>query len=151
MATNQPRVLFLSTGDAARGLIAEGFLRNFTGDRFEIVSVGGEPRTSNLLASAVMMEADIDTSGQKPRSLPESLKERFGYVITICDTAIERNPIFPFAFGVGHGSVVDPNSADGLPEQKTGVFPRVRDEIKDKVKQFIADSAQIKASELSIA
>jgi hypothetical protein len=43
------------------------------------------------------------------------------------------------------------NSANGLPEQKTEVFRRVRDEIKDKVKQFITDNAQIKASELSIA
>jgi arsenate reductase (thioredoxin) len=151
MTTNRPRVLFLSTGDATRGLIAEGFLRNFTADRFDIVSVGVDPSTSNPLASAVMMEANIDISGQKPRSVAQSLKERFGHVITICDTAIERNPIFPFALGVGHWSVVDPNSANGLPEQKTEVFRRVRDEIKDKVKQFITDNAQIKASELSIA
>ena len=30
-----------------------------------------------------------------------------------------------------------------LPEQRTEVFRRVRDEIKDKVKQFIADTAEI--------
>lgn len=140
MTTNKPRVLFLSTGDATRGLIAEGFLRNFTADRFDIVSVGVDPSASNPFASAVMMEADIDISGQKPRSVAQSLKERFGHVITICDTAIERNPIFPFALAVGHWSVVDPNSADGLPEQKTEVFRRVRDEIKDKVKQFISET-----------
>jgi len=31
------------------------------------------------------------------------------------------------------------------------MFRRVRDEIKDKVREFIAGTAQIKASELSIA
>jgi hypothetical protein len=39
----------------------------------------------------------------------------------------------------------------GLPEQKTEVFRQVRDEIKEKVRQFIADTVQIKTSELSIA
>jgi hypothetical protein len=38
-----------------------------------------------------------------------------------------------------------------LPEQKTEIFRRVRDEIKDQVIRFIADTAQAKATELSIA
>ncbi|MGB7493841.1 MAG: hypothetical protein WBR26_04625, partial [Candidatus Acidiferrum sp.] len=78
-------------------------------------------------------------------------KEPFGHVITICDTAKERNPIFPFALGVLHWSILDPNTAGGLVDQKKEVFRSVRDEIQEKVKQFVADSAQIKTSELSIA
>jgi arsenate reductase len=151
MTTHKSKVLFLSTGDATRGLIAEGFLRTLTGDRFEVVTAGVEPSTSNPLAGEVMKEAGIDISGQEPVSVAESLKGRFGHVITICDAAKERSPIFPFTLHVGHWSIVDPNSADGLPEQRTEVFRRVRDEIKDKVSQFIADAAHVKASELSIA
>src|ERR1700720_869806 len=151
MTTRKSKVLFLSTGDATRSLIAEGFLRSLTGDRFDVMSVGVEPGVLNPLASEVMKEAGIDISGQKPKSVAQSFKERFGYVIAICDTAKERSPIFPFTLHLSHWSVIDPNTAAGLPEQRTEVFRRVRDEIKGQVSQFISDTAQAKATELSIA
>jgi len=151
MTRHKPKVLFLSTGNATRSLIAEGFLRSLTGDRFDVVSVGVEGSASSPMASEVMKEAGIDISGQKTKSVAQSLKEAFGHVITISDTAKERSPIFPFALGVLHWSIVDPNTAGGLLDQKKEVFRRVRDEIQDKVKQFVADTAQIKTSELSIA
>jgi arsenate reductase len=127
MTSHKPRVLFLSTGNATRSLIAEGFLRTLTGDRFEVVSVGVEPSASSLLASEVMKEAGIDITGQKPESVAQSLKERFGHVITICDTGKERNPIFNSTLRIGHWSIADPNTADGLPEQRTEIYRRVRD------------------------
>lgn len=151
MTRHKPKVLFLSTGNATRSLIAEGFLRKLTGDRFDVVSVGVERSASSPLASEVMNEAGIDISGQKTKSVAESLKEPFGHVITICDTAKERNPVFPFALGVLHWNIVDPNSADGLIDQKKEVFRLVRDEVQNKVKQFVADTAQMESSELSIA
>jgi arsenate reductase len=151
MTRHKPKVLFLSTGNATRSLIAEGFLRSLTGDRFDVVSVGVERSASSPLATEVMKEAGIDISVQKTKSVAQSLKEPFGHVITICDTANERSPIFPFALGVLHWNIEDPNTADGLLDQKKEVFRRVRDEIQDKVKRFVADTAQIKTSELSIA
>jgi arsenate reductase (thioredoxin) len=151
MTRHKPKVLFLSTGNATRSLIAEGFLRSLTGDRFDVVSVGVERSASSPMASEVMKEAGIDISAQKTKSVAQSLKEPFGHVITICDTAKERSPIFPFALGVLHWNIADPNTEGGLLDQKKEVFRRVRDEIQDKVKQFVADTAQIKASELSIA
>lgn len=151
MTTHKSKVLFLSTGDATRGLIAEGFLRTLTGDRFDVVSASVEPNPLDPLADVVMKEAGIDISGQKPKSIAHSLKQHFGHVIAICDEAKERSPIFPFALGVLHWNIVDPNSATGLPDQKTEAFRRVRDEIKDKVRQFVTDTAETKASELSIA
>jgi arsenate reductase len=151
MTSQKPKVLFLSTGNATRSLIAEGFLRTFTGDRFDVASAGVEPSALNPLASEVMKEAGIDISCQEPQKVAQSVKERFGYVIVICDTAKERSPIFPFTLHLRHWSIVDPNTAGGLPEQRTEIFRRVRDEIKGKVEQFIADTEQIKARELSIA
>ena len=151
MTSQKPTVLFLSTGNATRSLIAEGFLRSLTGDRFDIASAGVEPGALNPLASEVMKEAGIDISGQKLKSVEQSVKEHFGYVVAICDTTKERSPIFPFTLHLRHWNVVDPNTVAGLPEQRTEVFRRVRDEIKDQVNQFIADTAQAKATELSIA
>jgi arsenate reductase (thioredoxin) len=151
MTGQKTRVLFLSTGNATRSLIAEGFLRTLTGDRFDVASAGVEPSALNPVASEVMKEAGIDISGHEPQSIAQSVKERFGYVIAICDAAKERSPIFPFTLHLQQWSIVDPNTADGLPEQRTEIFRRVRDEIKEKVREFIADTAQMAASELSIA
>jgi arsenate reductase len=151
MTRHKPKVLFLSTGNATRSLIAEGFLRKLTGERFDVTSVGVERSASNPLANEVMKEAGIDISGQKTKSIAESLKEPFGHVITICDTTKEKNPVFPFALGVLHWNILDPNSAGGLMEQKKEVFRRVRDDVQEKVEQFVADTAQMESSELSIA
>ncbi|MGB7730026.1 MAG: arsenate reductase ArsC [Candidatus Acidiferrum sp.] len=151
MTRHKPKILFLSTGNATRSLIAEGCLRTLTGDRFDVVSVGVEAGPSSPLAGEVMKEIGIDISAQKPKSVAQSLKEPFGHVITICDTAKERNPVFPFSLNVLHWSVSDPNTAAGLPEREAEVLRRVRDEIRGKVEQFVADNQQIKSSELSIA
>jgi|ERR1017187_2246163 arsenate reductase len=71
MTNHKPKVLFLSTGNATRSLIAEGFLRTLTGDRFDVVSAGVEPSALNPLANEVMKEAGIDISGQKPKSVAQ--------------------------------------------------------------------------------
>ena len=104
----------------------------------------------NPLANEVMKEAGIDISGHEPKSIAQSVKESFSYVIAIFDTAKERSPVFPFTLHFYIG-VSPTRVAGGLPGPKTAVFRRVRDEINDKVRQFIADAAQIKPSELSIA
>jgi len=72
--TQKPRVLFLSTGDATRSLIAEGFLRTLTNSRFDVASAGVEPSALNPLASEVMKEAGIDISGQRPQRVAQSLR-----------------------------------------------------------------------------
>jgi len=151
MKGQKPKVLFFSTGNATRSLIAEGFLRNLTGDRFDVASAAVAPSALNPLAAEVMKEAGIDISGQKPKSLKQSVKERFGYVIAICDTAKERSPIFPFTLHLRQWNIADPNTSGGLSEQRTEAFRHVRDEIKNEVQRFITETAQTKATELSIA
>lgn len=151
MTKQKPRVLFLSTGNATRSLIAEGFLRTFTGDRFDIASSAVEQSALNPLANEVMKEAGIDISGHDPKSIAQSVKQSFSYVIAIYDEAKERSPIFPFTLHLLHWSIADPNATGGLSGQRTEVFRRVRDEIKGKIAQFMADTSQIKDSEFSIA
>ena len=43
MTQHKPKVLFLSTGNATRALIAEGFQRSLSGDRFDVAGAGVEP------------------------------------------------------------------------------------------------------------
>ncbi len=150
MTRHKPNVLFLSTGNATRSIMAQGFLHALTGNRFNTVSAAVEVGNLNPWVSEVMKEAGIDISTQKPKTIAQSLKEPFGHVVTISDKAKERDPIFPFALGVLHWNIVDPTPGSGLTTQKKELMRRVRDEIQEKVKQFIVDTADVKDTELSI-
>ena len=138
----KPRVLFLSTGNCARSQMAEGFLRTFAGDHFDVVSAGIEQGEINPLVAEVMRDAGIDISKQRSKDVAESLKEHFGYVITVCDLARERAPIFPFTPHLIHWSIEDPGVAKGSAEDRREALQRVRDTIREKVQNFIDETSE---------
>ena len=140
----KPKVLFLSTGNATRSQMAEGYLRSLGGDKFEPTSAGIEATVLNPVAVEVMQEDGVDISRQQAKNVKESLKEHFGYVITVCDSARERAPVFPFTPFLGHWSIYDPETAPEHPEEKRNVFRCVRDEIRAKVESFIAEAEKKK-------
>jgi arsenate reductase len=118
----RPRVLFLCTGNSARSQMAEGFLRHLAADRFEVESAGTEPSQVNPLAVAAMREIGIDISGHRSKGVDGFLAQPFAYVITVCDAAGERCPIFPGGAQRIHWSLPDPRprrvvrpNAGGLP------------------------------------
>ena len=131
------RVLFLCTGNSCRSQMAEGFLRNMAGDRFEIASAGTQPVGLNPGAVEVMQEIGIDISAHRSKHLQEFLGARFDYVITVCDRAKETCPIFPGARTVLHWSFGDPASARGSEDDRRAVFRKVRDEIAASIRQFL--------------
>lgn len=145
------RVLFLSTGNSTRSQMAEGFLRIMGGEEFEASSAGIEARDLNLLAAQVMSEVGIDIAGQYPRDVRESLGEHFGYVVTVCDLARERAPIFPFTPHLLHWDLEDPVSAKGSEEERKQVFRRVRDQIRVNVEDFLNDFSEKRADEPVLA
>jgi arsenate reductase (thioredoxin) len=140
----KPKVLFLSRGNATRGQMAEGFLRTLGSDRFEATSAGIEPGALHPLAIEVMEEAGVDISRQKAKNVKDLLKEHYGYVITVCDSARERAPIFPFTPNLVHWSIYDPESALHSGEEKKNVFRRVRDELRAKVESFLSETTKTK-------
>ncbi|HEX7679913.1 MAG TPA: hypothetical protein VF713_17425, partial [Thermoanaerobaculia bacterium] len=65
---------------------------------------------------------------------------RFQYVISVCDEAsAERCPIFPGVTKRLSWSFGDPSSFVGTDEQRLEQTMRVRDEIRDKVRQWIEE------------
>jgi len=132
------RVLFLCTGNSCRSQMAEGFLRAYGGETYEVHSAGTKPSTVNPLAVRVMKEAGIDISGQRSKNAAEYLGQHFGYVITVCDNAKEHCPIFPGPSIREHWLFDDPADADGSDEQCLEVFRRVRDEIGTRIRAFVA-------------
>ena len=128
-----PRVLFLCTGNSARSQMAEGYLHHAAGGRYEAISAGIEPKGLNPLAVEAMHEIGIDISHQKSKDVSTFLGQNIPYVITVCDNARERCPIFPGTYKFLHWSFNDPAAAEGTHDEKLKVFRRVRDEIIQRI------------------
>jgi arsenate reductase (thioredoxin) len=131
---SKTRVLFLCTGNSARSQMAEAFLRKHGGDRFAAYSAGLEPKEIHPFTRVVLAEMGIDMAGQYAKDLNQFMfRMHFGYLITVCDRAEQRCPIFP---GMGvrlHWSFEDPAAAAGTDEERLAVFRKVRDQIESRV------------------
>jgi arsenate reductase len=135
------KVLFLSTGDSARSQMAEGILRSLAQDKLVVVSAGIEGGGSDPLAAEVMREVGIDIHQQRARNVSQALKDHFGYVITLYDSAKERSPIFPFTPHLLQWDVKDPEAAQGSQVDRKEAFRRVRDQIRTQIQNFLGDTA----------
>jgi len=116
--------------------MAEGLLRHDAGDRFDVFSAGVEPSHVRAEAIAAMREVGIDISGQRSKSIEEFSGEQFDYVITVCDNANQRCPVFPGNTTRLHWSFEDPAAATGAEADRLLVFRRVRDEIREQLRAF---------------
>ncbi len=139
---DQKRVLILCTGNSARSQMAEGLLRHDGGEEFAVESAGVEPSHVRPQAIEALREIGIDISGQRSKSVDEFAGQDFDYVITVCDNANERCPIFSGNTKRIHWSFDDPAAAEGDEAARLAVFRRVRDEIREKLRLFISVPAK---------
>jgi arsenate reductase len=130
------RVLFLCTGNSCRTQMAEAFLRELAGERFEIVSAGAQVTPLDPEAVRAMGELGIDISRQTPKDVALFLGQRFTFVISLCDRQQERTcPIFPGALWRQKWELENPAAAVDREEHREMVR-RVRDEIRQRVAEF---------------
>jgi arsenate reductase len=134
----KPRALFLCTHNSARSQMAEGFLRALAGERFEVASAGTEATRVHPLAIRVMDETGVDLRGHASKTVDRFIGNPWDYVITVCDTANERCPVFPGGTMRLHWSFEDPSAASGTEEERLQVFRRVRDQISARIRSWIA-------------
>ena len=137
---DKKRVLILCTGNSARSQMAEGLLRHDAGALFEVASAGVAPSHVRPEAIAVMNELNIDISMHRSKSVDEFTGEEFDYVITVCDNANEQCPVFPGKTKRIHWSFEDPAAAQGDEAKRLLVFRKVRDEIRERLKEFAASA-----------
>ena len=127
------RILFLCTGNSCRSQMAEGFLRELFGDRFEALSAGAKPAGYvHQKAISAMAELGIDISQQTSKSINDFLPPHGqlpDVIIGVCSTADENCPVFPAAVERWAWPFDDPFHAQGSEEEKDAEFRRVRDEI----------------------
>ena len=119
--------------------MAEGWLRELAGDDFEVFSAGTEPKESvHPLAVQVMADVGVNIAEQRPKSLQQYLGQPWDFIITVCDRANETCPIFPGDHERIHWSFEDPAAATGSDLERRAVFRRVRDEILQRIRLFVA-------------
>jgi arsenate reductase len=137
------KVLFICIHNSARSQMAEKFLNEMAGDRFEAQSAGLEPGNLNPFVVKAMFELGLDISGNPTKSVFDIQKkgESFDYVIAVCDKeAAERCPVFPGEMKKLHWGFEDPSSFEGDNEERLAFTRKVRDQIKDKIKEFVRES-----------
>jgi arsenate reductase len=122
--------------------MAEGFLRQRAGERFDVESAGTEETRVNPLAIRAMQEVGIDLSTHRSKTLDRFLDQPWDVVITVCDSANEGCPIFPRSARRLHWSFEDPSQARGSEEERLDVFRRIRDEIAARLDGWLADGTR---------
>lgn len=129
------KVLFLCNQNSARSQMAEGLLKSIYGENFEVYSAGSNPSTVNPYAVKVLKEVGVDISDNRSKSLKEFEDFEFDYVVTVCAGEGEACPFFHGGKTYLHESFEDPVAVDGNDHEKTDAFRRIRDEIKEWIKE----------------
>lgn len=140
MNTNRNKVLVLCTGNSCRSQIAEGYLKFFAKNKAKVFGAGVEVHGVNPRAIETMKEDGIDISRQTSNNINEYRDIDFDFVITVCDNAKERCPVFPSTAKKFHQNFTDPAKATGTQEEIKEQFRKVRQQIKEYCQQFVSDN-----------
>ena len=137
---DKKKVLFVCVHNSARSQMAEAFLKQMAGDRFEVESAGLEPGRLNPIVVEVMKEAGIDISQNKTKSVFDFFKQgkQYDYVVTVCDESQSGAcPVFPGKGERLHWGFADPSGFQGTWEDKLKQTREVRIQIETKIKDWL--------------
>lgn len=127
------KILFLCTGNSCRSQMAEGWVKHLKADSIEAYSAGIEPRGLDAIAVRVMAEAGVDISAGRSKDVDELAGIEFDYVVTVCDNANKRCPVFAGKTKVIHVGFDDPpllaKEAE-TEEDALNIYRGVRDHLK---------------------
>ena len=137
MSEGPIRVLFVSTSNASRSILAEAILRRAGGAQFEAVSAGTEPTDVHPLTRRVLETAGFDHDWASSTAVFDLIGEPFDYVITLCDDARLACPVFPGADQSLHWGYKDPAGVDGDEAAKLAAYDRVFRDLAERVRQFV--------------
>lgn len=136
------RVLFLCTGNSARSQMAEGLVNHDFAEEIQAYSAGTDPQGLNPTAVQAMSGLGIDISGQFSKHIDAFKGQSFDYVITLCDDANEKCPLFLGGVNRLHIGFPDPAKAPGGENERLAEFRRVRDEIRQRMNDFFSSEME---------
>lgn len=124
------RVMFVCKKNSARSQMAEGFAKTLGKGKIEVISSGLEASQVRPEAIAVMNEIGIDITDQHSKPLGDFKPEDFDVVISLCGCGVNLPGDWVLRDVFEDWQLDDP-------AEQTEIFPRVRDEIKERVTQLI--------------
>jgi arsenate reductase len=134
------KILFLCTGNSARSILAEYFLRRLDPVHFEAFSAGANPkgRVNPYVLELLKDGYRIDASDARSKPWEEFRGVKFDFVITVCDNARESCPVWPGQPIMAHWGSRDPDSVEGTEQEKRKVVKQVAVEIYRRIGLFTA-------------
>ncbi len=131
-------VLILCTGNSCRSHMAEGLVNHFMGATWQAYSAGTEPSGYvHPLAIAAMAEIGIDIADHESKSTDEFRDMPLDWVITVCDDAAEKCPLWLGQGNKKHIPFPDPAQAVGTDAEKMVIFQQIRDDIRKQLLGFL--------------
>lgn len=124
------RVMFVCKKNSARSQMAEGFAKHLGAGTIAVTSSGLEASQVRPEAIATMQAVGIDISDQTSNALSEFAPENFDVVISLCGCGVNLPPEWVTREVFADWKLDDP-------AEQPEIFPRVRDEVKDRVAALV--------------
>ncbi len=110
--------------------MAEGFARHLGAGKIEVTSSGLEASTVRPEAIATMKDAGVDITSQTSKALSEFKAEDFDVVISLCGCGVNLPPEWVTREVFQDWQLDDP-------AEQPEIFPRVRDEVRERVTKLV--------------
>ena len=129
------KILFLCTGNSCRSLMAEALANQLGDGHLHAESAGSNPAGfAHPKALATLKKHGVKAGGLFSKSWDVFEKQRFDYVITVCDSAAsETCPVFAGGFKKLHWSLPDPASVTGTETVITAAFEDTFAALKSRI------------------
>jgi len=143
MAAAPFNVLFLCTGNSARSIIGEAYLKAAGKGRFVAYSAGSHPAGAvNPFALELLQKNRIGTAELRSKNWDEFARPGapdLDFVFTVCDNAAgEVCPIWPGQPMTAHWGIADPAAVQGSDEVKRRAFLRAFSELSTRINLFMS-------------
>lgn len=125
------RVMFVCKKNSTRSQMAEGFAKTLGTGKIEVISSGLEASQVRPEAIATMKDIGIDITDQHSKPLSDFKAEDFDAVISLCGCGVNLPPEWVVREVFEDWQLDDP-------AEQPEIFPRVRDEIKERIEKLIA-------------
>jgi arsenate reductase len=124
------RVMFVCKKNSARSQMAEGFAKHLGTGVIDVASSGLEASQVRPEAIATMKDAGVDISNQTSKPLSDFNPEDFDVVISLCGCGVNLPPEWLTRDVFEDWQLDDP-------AEQPEIFPRVRDEVRERVTRLI--------------
>jgi len=124
------KVMFVCKKNSARSQMAEGFAKTLGAGKIAVTSSGLEASKVNPNAVEVMSEIGIDITDQTSKPLSDFQAENYDAVISLCGCGVNLPEEWVLREVFEDWQLDDP-------AEQPEIFPRVRDEIRQRVVHLI--------------